>query len=175
MKRVSILILPALVLAGCGDSNTAGKGDEPNVDIAIGGADGDDVSVKADEKGGSVSINADGVSIKADIPGLDDLDIKSDFDIDGVKLYPGAKITSFKLGADASKPEGEQGIVRFGLSAPAAPAVVLDWYVKAFAAKGVATTLKGSALTGTSKDGDDFTFTLTPDGTGSKGEVKISG
>jgi hypothetical protein len=176
MKQAIWMLVPALVLAGCGDKAAdESAGDVKDVTINAKGEDGGTVSISADGTGSSISIKGDGVNINADLPGIDGLDIGSDFDIDGVKLYPGAKITSVNINADEAKAKGQQGAVNFGLTAPAAPAVVLAWYAKAFAGKGLTTTTKGSILSGTTKDGDAFAIELAPDGAGSKGKVRISG
>lgn len=178
MKHVLILLAPALLLAGCGDSAAPGattEGETPDININAKDGDGSAVSISASGSSSSISVDGDGVNINADLPGIDGLDVNSDIDIDGVKLYPGAKIISVDVNADSSKPEGQQGSVAFGMTAPAAPDVVLAWYAKAFAAKGVTTTTKGATLSGKTKDGDAFTFELSPDGKGSKGKVRILG
>jgi hypothetical protein len=175
MKELIWIAVPALMLAACGDKASDQSGDSADVTINAKGEDGDTVSITADGKGSKVNIKGDGVNINADLPGIDGLNLGSDFDIDGVKLYPGAKITSVNIAAESSKAGDKQGLVRFGMTAPAAPATVLDWYAKAFAAKGMKAALNGNALNGETKDGDAFTIELAPDGAGSKGEVRISG
>jgi hypothetical protein len=176
MKQAIWMLVPALALTSCGDKAADdSSGDVREVTINAKGEDGGNVRISADGKGSNISIDGDGVNINADLPGIDGLDIGSDFDIDGVKLYPGAKITSINVNADETRAKGQQGVVDFGLTAPAAPDVVLAWYAKAFADKGMTTTTKGSMLTGTTKDGDAFAIELAPDGTGSKGKVRISG
>lgn len=178
MKLTYWLAGSALLLGACSEGANSDKqndGDVEQVTINAKGEDGGSVAISADGGGSSVSIRGDGVNIKADLPGIDRINMGSDFDIEGVKLYPGAKITSVNVNADSSKPEGQQGQVEFGLTAPAAPAAVLDWYAKAFAAKGIATTSKGGTLAGKTKDGDAFTLELAPEGAGSKGKVRISG
>lgn len=177
MKMAYWLAGPALLLGACGDSATSDKqdaGDVEQVTINAKGEDGGSVAISANDDGSRVSIKGDGVNINADLPGIEGINIGRDFDIDGVKLYPGAKITSVNVNADSSKPEGQKGQVEFGLTAPAAPPVVLDWYAKAFAAKGIATTTKGATLAGKTKDGDSFAILLASEGAGSKGMVRIS-
>jgi hypothetical protein len=174
MKQAIWMLVPALMLAACGDEPSNNKGDEA-IDISINAKDEDGSSVSvSSSSSSSVSVDSNGVSIKADISGLDGIASSGDFDIDGVKLYPGAKITGVNVNADSSKPEGQQGQVEFGMTAPAAPATVIDWYAKAFAAKGVTTAVKGSTLSGKSKDGDAFSIDLAADGTGSKGKIRIT-
>lgn len=176
MKYAIWMMVPVLALAACSDKPAGDSGGEVT-EVTINAKDGEGgyVKIGADGKGSSISIDGDGVNINADLPGIDKIDIGGDFDIDGVKLYPGAKITSVNISADGNKPEGQQGVVDFGLTAPAAPAVVLGWYAEAFAAKGMTTTTTGRTLNGTTKDGDAFAIELMPDGAGSKGKVRISG
>lgn len=178
MRHGIWLAIPAMMLAGCGESDpqsAEASGDVETVTINAKGEDGAAVSISASGSASSVSINGDGVNINAKLPGIEGANINSDFDIEGVKLYPGAKITSVNVNADSRKPEGQQGQVEFGLTAPAAPDVVLNWYAKAFAAKGVTTTTKGGTLSGKTGDGEDFVIELSPDGKGAKGRVRING
>jgi hypothetical protein len=171
MKRFLILIGPALMLGACTESDQ--NSDTVPVNVDAKGDNGGKVEISANSAGGSLRIDGDGVNIDANLPGLDGLDINSDFDIDGVKLYPGAKITGININADSGKAEGKRSVVRFSLTAPAAPAAVLDWYAKAFAAKGITAAVTGNILNGQTKDGDNFTLTMSPDGTGSKGEFRV--
>ena len=178
MKHALVLLAPALLLAGCGESATPEakpQGETPDISINAKDGEGGAVSISASGSSSSISVDGDGVNVNADLPGIDGLDVKSNFDIDGVKLYPGAKITSIDVNADSSKPEGQQGSVAFGMTAPAAPDVVLAWYAKAFASKGITTTTKGTTLSGKTKDGEAFSFELAPDGKGSRGKVQIVG
>lgn len=169
------IAVPALLLAACGEKADAPAGDVPEVTINAKGEGGGAVQINANAETSSISIDGDGVKINADLPGIDGMDINKDFEINGVKLYPGAKITSINVNADSRLPEGQQGRVEFGMTAPAAPDVVLNWYAKAFSAKGIATTTKGSMLSGKTADGEVFAIELNPDGKGAKGVVRISG
>lgn len=90
----------------------------------------------------------------------------SNFDIDGVKLYPGSTVASINVQGDASG-AGDKSRVQIIYTAPAEPKPVRDWFVKAFAEKGVAAKISGESLTGKTKDGTPFTMTFAPDKGGS--------
>src|SRR5690606_30162004 len=122
--------------------------------------------------GGKISIGGEGAAINIDVPDFVDLDIESDFDIDGVKLYPGSKVT--KVDVDAKDKEGaDTATVKLGFTSPAAPAKAADWMAGEFAKKGVKITRSGDMLAGKDKDGSDFRITFAPDGATAKGEVVI--
>lgn len=171
MKR-AFLILPILILSACGqgrDDKAAADG----ADITI-NADGDDGKVKitSGSDGSKLAIKGDGVNINMDLPDFGKMDISSDFDIDGVNLYPGTKISS--LNVDASDKQGaDKAIVRVSFSSPATPAKAADWMAAEFAKQDTQVTRKGDTLAGKTEDGDDFTIRFDPAGTISKGEVLI--
>lgn len=155
--RLAFLIPPILLLAACGQEKKP--------------ADETEVSVDADS--GKLKINGEGVNIDLDIPDLGDMDMASDFDIDGVKLYPGSKITTMDIKAN-DKNGASDAVVKFGFTSPAAPAQAADWMAAEFAKKGVKVTRTGDTLAGTAKDGDDFRIGFAPDGTKAKGEALIT-
>lgn len=90
---------------------------------------------------------------------------KAKFDIDGVGLYPGAKIGSVKVQAFEHKVDHSRdtksAVVNIGFSAPADAAAVADWYQQQFEAKKLAVTRKGETLSGKTADGDAFTLAMT--------------
>lgn len=92
----------------------------------------------------------------------------ADFDIDGVKMYPGATVTGFNVDA-----ENGRALVDIAFAAPAAPDAVRDYFLEQFKAKGVDARADGQGISGTSKDGDRFTMTFAPDGGGSNGDIRI--
>ncbi len=168
--RLAYLIPPMLLLAACGQGDD--KKDATEISINAQGDDGG-VKIKTGQDGGKLTIGGkDGAAININIPDFVDLDIEGDFDIDGVKLYPGSKVT--KVDVDASDTNGsDKATVNLGFTSPAAPAKVADWMAGEFAKKGVKVTRNGDTLAGRDKDGDDFTIAFAPDGTTSKGTVKI--
>ncbi|WOF43637.1 hypothetical protein KNJ79_01330 [Sphingopyxis indica] len=168
--RLAFLIPPMLLLAACGQ----GEDKKDATEIAI-NADGDDggVQIKTGQNGGKLTIGGkDGTAVNINIPDFVDFDIEGDFDIDGVKLYPGSKIT--RVDIDASDKGGnDKATVKLGFTSPAAPAKAADWMAGEFAKKGVKVTRDGDMLAGKDEDGDDFTIAFAPDGATSKGTVKI--
>jgi hypothetical protein len=97
---------------------------------------------------------------------------KADFEINGVKPYPGAKIASVKI--NATEGEGKKRsnvVIRF--DTPDAPATVADWYEQAFKAKGAAVTRNGTTLSGTTRDDDAFTIELAAKGEGTTGTLTL--
>jgi hypothetical protein len=164
--RFAFLIPPMMMLAACGQDEKAA--DSKGVSV---NADGQ-VQISADKDGGEIKIDSDGVKIDLDIPDLGDMDINSDFDIDGVKLYPGSKIDKMDINA-SDKNGADTATVKFGFSSPAAPKVAADWMGAEFAKKNIQVERADTTLRGTDKDGDDFTISFAPDGANAKGEVVI--
>ena len=115
---------------------------------------------------------AEGAAINVDVPDFVDLDIESDFDIDGVKLYPGSNVTTVNV--DASDKNGaDRARVELGFTSPAAPAKAADWMAGEFAKQGVKVTRTGDTLAGKTKDGEAFTINFGPDGANARGKVLI--
>lgn len=168
--RFAYLILPMMLLAACG-SEEKRTADRPEVTINAGDDQGG-VVVKAGKDGGNIKIGGKGASIDIDIPDFVDLDVEGDFDIDGVKLYPGSKVTTVDV--NATEKDGlDNTTVKLGFTAPAAPKVAADWMAAEFAKKSVQVTRTGDTLAGKDKDGDAFTIKSGPDGKNAKGEVLI--
>mgnify|MGYP003390483740 CR=1 FL=1 len=169
--RLAFLIAPMILLAACGQDEKAAA-DSPDISINADGKDGGNVRITSGKDGGKIKIGGDGVNIDLDIPDLGDMDIATDFDIDGVKLYPGSKID--KMDIDASDKNGaDTATVKFGFSSPATPKVAADWMGGEFAKKNIQVERAGTTLRGTDKDGDDFTISFVPDGANAKGQVVI--
>src|SRR3546814_7619615 len=80
-----------------------------------------------------------------------DLDVASDFDIDGVKLYPGSQVTKVDVDAD-DKNGADKATVKLGFTSPAAPTKAADWMTAEFAKKGLKVTRSGDTLAGKDKD-----------------------
>ncbi len=167
--RFAFLIPPMMLLAACGQGEE--KQTSPDVSINADG-NGGRVQISAGKDGGTLKIDGEGVNIDLDIPDIADFDVSSDFDIDGVKLYPDSKITAMDI--DASDRNGAaDAVVKFAFTSPASPKVAADWMAGEFAKKDIEIARTGDTLAGTDKDGDDFTISFGPDGANSKGEVRI--
>jgi hypothetical protein len=169
--RLAFLLPPMLFLAACG-SEEKKTGDAAEVSINAEG-DGGGIKIQTGKDGGKIRIGGDGAAINIDVPDFVDLDVAGDFDIDGVKLYPGSQVT--RVDVDASDKGGaDKARVELGFTSPAAPAKAADWMTGEFAKQGVKITRTGDTLAGKTKDGDDFTIDFGADGANAKGEVVIS-
>lgn len=169
--RLAFLIPPMMLLAACGsEEKKSTEGTEVSINA---GDEQGGVQIKTGKDGGNIKIGGDGAGIDIDISDFVDLDIGSDFDIDGVKLYPGSKVT--KVDVDANDRNGaDKATVKLGFTSPAAPTKAADWMAGEFAKKGVKVTRTGDTLAGKDKDGADFTIKFAPDGANAKGEVVIT-
>lgn len=159
--------LPVLLIAATALSLAACSTHDGNGAVAI------DMNSEADA--GNVSISVPGFDAKVKVP--TGLMAHGDFDIDGVKLYPGAKVTTFNLNVDGTTKDGkdsDNAIVKMTFAAPADVATVTEWYKKQFAAKSVKVAQSSSGFSGKSEDGDDFTITLSPGAAGqTKGAIDV--
>lgn len=170
--RFAYLIPPMmLLLAACGQEEEKKVG--PEISINAGDEHGGVQITTSKDGGGKVKIGGDGVDIDIDVPDFADFDVTGDFDIDGVKLYPGSHVTTVNVDAN-DKGGAQKAEVKLGFTSPAAPAKAADWMAGEFAKKGVKISRTGDTLAGKDKDGSDFTIKFGPDGANSKGEVLIT-
>ena len=169
--RFAYLLPPMMLLAACGSEE---KKSESGTEVSINAGDEHGgVQIKTGKDGGNIKIGGDGAAIDIDVPDFVDLDIEGDFDIDGVKLYPGSKVGSVNVNAGETGGK-DKARVEMGFTSPAAPAKAADWMAAEFAKKGVKVTRTGDTLAGTDKDGDAFTIDFAPDGATAKGKVLIT-
>lgn len=180
MKLWSVALsgLALLALAACSESKveTATPDAGKEVDISIAAADAEEgaVNIDANTDSGKFELKLPG-GIEANVKVPGGMVDKADFDIDGVGLYPGAKVGSVNVKALTGK-GGSNGsaTVKIGFSAPADAAAVADWYQQQFEARKVAVTRSGETLSGKTEDGDDFILAIAQAGAGaSKGELTI--
>lgn len=93
----------------------------------------------------------------------------ANFDIDGVKMMPGATLTGFNLDAGNDQP----GKVNFTFTAPASPDEVRAYFVDQFKAQGIDAALAANALQGKTKDGATFLMRFAPQGSGTSGTIEL--
>jgi hypothetical protein len=170
MRKLLYLLPLTLGLAACGTGNEPDKGTSVNIDAT--GKDGKKVAIKADGETGKVSLNVPGFDANIRLPKklLDD----SNFDIDGVKLYPGSKVETVDIKADETRGKGRAD-VRIGFSSPAEPAKVAGWFKEQFGKQSIEVGGDADTLTGKSDNGDAFTIELAAtDGGTTAGTVSIS-
>lgn len=180
MVRSAVLLAAAslLTLAGCSDHKVAtDTAENGGVHISI---DSDD-SKSASAAAVTIDGDTDSSKLELNLPGGIEAKVKlpegmtndSHFDIDGVGLYPGAKVRSVKVNASDAA-ETKRAVVQIGFTAPGDAAAVADWYQQQFDAKSMKVSRSGETLSGKNEDGDDFTIALTSAGAGSaKGLVTI--
>lgn len=124
---------------------------------------GSDVSMSIDggNSGGPARISLSLPSLKLDNP---------DIDIDGVKLYPGARVTGVDISGQDGGSEGGM-IVRFNAETP--PATIRDYYLAAFEQKGVTAAARGAGIVGTDHEGKPFRIDLEANDDGTRGAIHI--
>jgi hypothetical protein len=129
-------------------------------------ADGDErVTINADENG-QVDFNLPFVSGSVKLP--EGMMKNGDFDIDGVKMVPGGKVTGVSVFA------ADQGSnVDIAFSAPVSPDRVRAYFLDQFKQKGAEVAQAGDAVSGRTQDGDAFVIRVQPAGQGSTGTIAI--
>jgi hypothetical protein len=151
MKRVALLIMVPLV-AGCDVRTKNPANDEGKV------------TINANESG-EVNFNLPFVSGNVKLP--EGVMENGDFDIDGVKMIPGGKMTGFNVNA------GDKTTINLAFTAPASPDEVRAYFLEQFEKKGVEAAAAGDAVTGKTKDGDSFVINVEPAAQGSQGRIAI--
>lgn len=151
----------ALLLAGC-------DGADQGTSVSFTGNIAD---------GNSVTMNGSTGQVKVDVPGfqgsfkLPKVQLTADnFDLNGVKLYPGTKISGF----DVDTRGEDDGRVRVAFDSPATAETVRDWFQQRLPRAGYTVREDGNGLTGTTDD--DKPFALRVDDTAggrAKGTITI--
>jgi hypothetical protein len=153
MKKIAALV-PLFVLAACEAEVKAPDGNEERVQMAA-NADGK-VAFNLPFAKGEIKLPTGIIS-------------NANFDIDGVKMMPGAQITGFNLDAGGEAP----GKVNFTFTAPITPEAVKTYFLDQFRAQGMEAAMVADALQGTTKDGSTFRMRFAPQGTGTNGTIEL--
>ncbi|MES2097671.1 MAG: hypothetical protein V4459_13010 [Pseudomonadota bacterium] len=165
MVRLIPLAAVALALAACGDKD---------------GNDSTQFSFNANDSEGAVTGGIDNGTLKIDAPGFK-ADIKvpkialdaNDFDMNGVHLYPGSKISSLNVDGGKDKDDDK---VRVAFTSPASATTVRDWLKERLGKASYTLSTAGNGLTGKTEDGKPFKLELNDDGAGkSKGTIEMGG
>ncbi len=165
-RRIALvfaLLAAPLALSAC-NGHDDGKASKISVSI-----DSDGSTTAASKGGVTIDSDTDKGKFQLSLPGGIDANISvpggmtsgAHFDIDGVGLYPGAKVSTVNVNA-SHKGDGKSAVVKIGFAAAADPAAVADWYQTKFADKKVTVTRDGETLTGKTEDRNDFTLAMTP-------------
>jgi hypothetical protein len=162
VKRTWTVLPIAALLAACGD------GAENGTAISIKGEDGN--AIASVGKDGRVAIKAPGFEGAIKLPKFD---IGADnFEVDGLKLYPGSTIAN--LNVDAAKDGG--GSVKVEFDAPAAAQQVESWFREQMQSAGFSVAVKDGVLSGTTGDGSPFSLKIAPQGEDkSRGTLSVTG
>lgn len=164
------------MLVGLGMLGACSEGDDAKHRAAQ-NDNGTDLSLSLD--GGNGVIKADGESgkLSIDLPGLKGaitmpkIELSGDkVDIDGVKLYPGSRVTGMDVNDDGGEGAGK---VRIRFEADAPPTKVQRYFLDAFKDKGVTATAQGTGLSGVDEDGKSFSIDLAGAGTGTHGTIHM--
>ena len=162
--RATILLLPLVLgLAACDVESGADSADAnataTSINVDTKSEKGQDIRITADGETGKVAVKLPGIDANLSLPKVMLKD--SNFDIGGVKLYPGAHISSINVQGDKTGAwSGNR--VQIIYSAPADPKPVREWFAKAFTEKSVEAKVTGESITGKTKDGTPFTMTFAP-------------
>ena len=162
-----LLLAALLPLAACG-----------------GGGPGTTISINASDANGNVAFGADANGqLAIDSPlfkgklKLPKIQLNaSDFDMNGVHLYPGSTISGMTIDAKDGAASGDKdGGVRVSFESPAAPAVVRDWFRDKLTTAGFKVADDGTGLSGKTDENDPFKLDLDADGANrSKGRIAIN-
>ncbi|MEZ0243658.1 MAG: hypothetical protein ACAH11_09805 [Sphingomonas sp.] len=152
MRPYALLAFPIL-LAGCTP--------EGNSTITLNGEDGN-VSIVTDADG-HTTVSAPGVNASVTLPKIK-IDAE-DFDVNGVKLYPGSTVRDFNLDATEANGGGkDKGRLSLSFDSPASLDKVQAWFRDNMAKRKFKVSAQGNGFAGTTDEGDPITLELTPDG-----------
>lgn len=166
-----LLIATALALTGCNRSND----DAPSITI---NADGGNVLGAIDGRTGEMKIDMPGFRGAVTLP-----KIKIDagnFDLNGVRLYPGSTIETISVVGGARQGDTEKRAATDGLrlvfASPATTDTVRRWFAERLTKVGYVVGTDGAGLVGTTDENQPFRLDLAPDGPDrAKGTIVIGG
>lgn len=132
-------------------------------------ADGGNTLGSIDGRSGEVKVNLPGFSGQIKLPKVQ-LDA-TNFDLNGVHLYPGSTIDAVDVGS-SDKDAG----VRIRFTSPATPEQVRGWFNERLGKVGFQLKQDGAGLTGTTDENKPFRLDLDGDGgTRAKGTIVLGG
>ncbi len=160
-RTLLIAVLCTMPLAAC-DGDKDGK---PGTTISLNAHDSDgNVVAGIDGNSGDMAIDAPGFSGKIKLPKIR-LDA-SNFDMNGVHLYPGSTISGMNIDAHDRGPGSDDGgTVKVTFDSPAQPDTVRAWFEQKLNAAGFTVKTDGTGLSGTTDEKKPFTLDLRPVGT----------
>ncbi len=155
-----------LAMAGC---NRSGEGTTVSIN-----ADGGNMMGAIDGETGEMKIDVPGFNGSVKLPKIK-LD-SGDFDLNGVRLYPGSSIGNLNIVSNQKNGVDSGGGLRVSFSSPATPTIVRDWFAQRLSKVGYQVHAEGANLVGTTDENKPFRLELAPDGADkAKGTIVISG
>lgn len=165
MFRSALCAIALVPLAAC---DTAKSG----TSISINTADDDGNIVAGINGNGEAAIDTPFFKGKITLPKVK-LDA-TNFDMNGVHLYPGSTISGMNISARNTPGAKDEGHVRVAFTSPAAPEAVRNWFKGKLTAAGFTVTAEGNGLTGKTNEGEPFALDLVPVGNDTaKGVITI--
>ena len=167
MHRLIPLAAAMLALAACGEH------DGNSTSISFSGNSSDGAVSGGIDSSGNLKINANGFKADLKLPKFS-VDA-SNFEMNGVHLYPGSTISSINVngGQDEDKDPGK---VRVAFTSPANAATVRDWLKERLGKAGFTLSADGAGLTGKTDDGKPFALKLSDQGANkSSGTIDMGG
>ncbi|CAN5465175.1 hypothetical protein BH09PSE4_BH09PSE4_20550 [soil metagenome] len=147
---------------------------------------GTSISIKSDDKGGNTIAGMDGATgqVSIDTPGfkgnftLPKIHLDAgDFDMNGVHLYPGSKISGMNVDAhDSPGKDKDSGVATVKFESPANPETVRAWFEEKLGKADFKLHREGTGLIGKTDEDKPFRLDLAPAGTDhAQGTITISG
>ncbi len=152
MRRLALILVPILGLAACGHKETQ----ETQTTVTKDGVTTTTITKRVIDRNtahaanspSALSIDANDFKANVEIPGL--AFGGEHMNLDGMKLYPGSKVTGMHVHAN-NQGNDERGQVVMNYSSPAAPAVVAPYMADQARKAGFSLTSNTTALIGGSK------------------------
>lgn len=158
MRHLLLLAAAALPLAACHQP-------EQGTTVTINTSDGNTLAA-VDGTSGDVKFDIPGFAGQIKLPKIQ-LDA-SDFDLNGVRLYPGSTIDGVNVAS------GESDGVTIAFTSPATPDQVRGWFQERLGKVGFTVAQDGAGLVGTTDEHKPFRLTLTNQGSGhAKGKIVL--
>ncbi|MHA6718241.1 hypothetical protein ACX40Y_02200 [Sphingomonas sp. RS6] len=149
-----VLVSLSLLLAACNGGTSV------SIDANDDNASAGNAVIETDSDG-RIQIKAPGFQGEITLPQMP-LDAK-DFEVSGVRLYPGSTIQSLRA-ATQDRDGDKSGRVRIAFQSPASAETVRDWFRDNMTKQGFKVTSRENNLAGTTDDGEPFALELTPAG-----------
>jgi hypothetical protein len=164
IRHALLLALPlGLALAAC---------DGPGTSIKIDASGGEGNTTVATDSNGQMSIKVPGFEGAIKLPKIQ-IDAE-DFDVNGLKLYPGSKIGELNVDAQEKIGTRDKGQVAIGFESPAPLATVKAWFAENLAKRNFKVVPHDNSFAGTTDDGEIFKLELSDTGEGkTKGRMEV--